>query len=195
MSRPTFLPWSDMWVLVIKTPTLWCGRYGLPYEVSLFPAPHHAESARGLTLARALTGSADVEKRRKGAEEGPHEDSASGTATPEYSASETGSDSAPRERHECVICGITTTSAAHLEVNTPFSWPPQTQSSRTTLRHNPYVQVRSSTKCLVLAYCPDLLWLLIIWLISLTISTQGRAAGLVMLCLMRGGACVQQYQR
>ncbi|CAL5220929.1 g3027 [Coccomyxa viridis] len=59
----------------------------------------------------------DIEKRKKGGEESPHEDSASGTATPEYSASEAGSDSAPRERHECVICGITTTSAAHLEAH------------------------------------------------------------------------------
>jgi len=62
--------------------------------------------------------SADLEKRAKGGEERHHEDSASGTATPEYSASEAGSESAPRERHECVICGITTTSAAHLEVST-----------------------------------------------------------------------------
>ena len=61
---------------------------------------------------------ADLERRAKGGEERHHEDTASGTATPEYSASEAGSDSAPRERHECVICGITTTSAAHLEVST-----------------------------------------------------------------------------
>ena len=56
-------------------------------------------------------------KRGPGAEEKSHEDSASGTSTPVYSASEAGSDLAPRERHECEICGITTTSAAHLEVN------------------------------------------------------------------------------
>ena len=29
--------------------------------------------------------------------------------------------SGPRERHQCVVCGITTTSAAHLEVRTPLA--------------------------------------------------------------------------
>ena len=28
-----------------------------------------------------------------------------------------GEEGTPRERHECVVCGITTTSAAHLEVS------------------------------------------------------------------------------
>ena len=71
----------------------------------------------GLTLHP----SADLEKRKKAGEDISREESASGTATPEYSASDAGSDSAPRERHECVICGITTTSAAHLEVIVLFS--------------------------------------------------------------------------
>ena len=59
---------------------------------------------------------AEAVRRGLGGEERSHEGSASGTSTPEYSDSEAGSDSAPRERHECAICGITTTSAAHLEV-------------------------------------------------------------------------------
>lgn len=118
MLCPTFWLWNHMWVPLIKPPTTCCGRCGLSYGVSLFPAPHLGADSVGCDFARALTRSADV--RSKGGEEGPHEDFASGTATPEYSASEAGSDSAPRERHECVICGITTTSAAHLEVKIPF---------------------------------------------------------------------------
>ncbi len=48
----------------------------------------------------------------------------------------------PKERHECVVCGITTTSAAHLEVSLLLFLPlPQFSLNFLKIHLGPYTQV------------------------------------------------------
>jgi len=55
----------------------------------------------------------------------------------EVDAEEGGGEGGPRVRHECAVCGITTTSAAHLEARAPPAAPPRPPPRRHTRERVP----------------------------------------------------------